>query len=447
MHRSPTLSQSNLAVRAFKGPHRPPNPLTAAHGACTPGLPSSSPPQIPRSYFPRKNSAVFSIPPQAQRHNAYHGVFWSEHDACRVYTTRRRRCLGYCPIRVILPDPLLRLPTRILTGVETFPRCGSCSLALKPTSTASTTTPRARAQPRATHPSMFHRVHRSSPKRRPTLASPLSSSKPAFRPRTSAAHTVASLTVALPYAPATPCTALGSTQTHRSVYRSRAFYPEAAPCASQPDAQQQHRTCPPTFPPVSMYVSPSPAPHCAGELAASGPLRDPANARCSRVDNRRWGGQTRAQVRRGTTPRHRGTTCTYVVANTGVANGSHVAHTRAGAIRAKAKDERGGRFHGRLTHGPTPTSRSRMRMPPPPTCLETRTILPPTPGPHPCPRGNVSEQRLPLRSPLPRPTPSKYPPFGRLFETGFPDTATAVVLAHLHVTALPLSGLYSYRIQ
>jgi hypothetical protein len=94
------------------------------------------------------------------------------------------RCLGYCPIRVILPDPLLRLPTRIPTGDETFPRCGSCSLALKRTSTASTTTPRARAQPRATLPSHppldVHRVHRSSPKCRPTPASPLSSSKPAL---------------------------------------------------------------------------------------------------------------------------------------------------------------------------------------------------------------------------------------------------------------------------
>ncbi|KAJ7313002.1 hypothetical protein DFH08DRAFT_1087513 [Mycena albidolilacea] len=62
---------------------------------------------------------------------------------------RNSACLGYCPIRVILPDPLLRLPARILTGDETFPRCESCSLALKRTSTASTTTPRARAQPRA----------------------------------------------------------------------------------------------------------------------------------------------------------------------------------------------------------------------------------------------------------------------------------------------------------
>jgi hypothetical protein len=68
-------------------------------------------------------------------------------------------------------------------------------------------------------------------------------------------------------------------------------------------------------------------------------------------------GQAHAQVRRGP-PRND----IYIVANTGVASGSHVARTRAGTTRAKAKDERGGRFHGRLAYGST-TSRSRMSHP------------------------------------------------------------------------------------
>ncbi|KAJ7352225.1 hypothetical protein DFH08DRAFT_957026 [Mycena albidolilacea] len=64
----------------------------------------------------------------------------------------------------------------------------------------------------------------------------------------------------------------------------------------------------------------------------------------------------------------------YIVANMGVANGSHVARVRAGAIRAKEKDERGGHFHRRLTYGSTTTSRSRMS---PQPVFETGTIKQP----------------------------------------------------------------------
>ncbi|KAJ7303762.1 hypothetical protein DFH08DRAFT_976792 [Mycena albidolilacea] len=296
-------------------------------------------------------------------------------------------CLVYCPIRVILPDPLLRLPTRILTGDETFPRCGSCSLALKGTSTASTT-PRARAQPRAPYPSIFHRL------------------KARFPPRTSAARTVASPTVPLPYAPATPSIALGSTQTHRFGYRSRAFYPEPAPCTSQLDAHQQHRTLP-THIPARLTIDgatlsrPSRPP--PRDLSAVPPMHAAAASIivCSRRDGwgaramgnappialaappRRWGRhhkdrRTRKCVRRGTTPAPPRNDM-YVVANTGVANGSHAARTRAGAIRAKANDERRGHFHGRPTHGSTTTSRSRMRMSRPPLRRAHNSL------PHPAP--------------------------------------------------------------
>ncbi|KAJ7705236.1 hypothetical protein B0H14DRAFT_3027634 [Mycena olivaceomarginata] len=61
-----------------------------------------------------------------------------------------------------------------------------------------------------------------------TLTSPYSGIptvqlKARLPPRTSAARTLASLTVTLPYAPPTPSTALGSMQTHRFVCRSQTF--------------------------------------------------------------------------------------------------------------------------------------------------------------------------------------------------------------------------------
>ncbi|KAJ7850638.1 hypothetical protein B0H14DRAFT_3866527 [Mycena olivaceomarginata] len=307
---------------------------------------------------------------------------------------RNGACLGYCPIRVILPDPLLRLPT----GDETFLCCGSCSLALKRTSTASTATPRARPQPRATLPS--HPPLDVSPgtslvtQTSPHSGIPTVQLKARFPPRTSADRRVADRGIAI-------CAS-------NAIHRARSPMHLAAGCATA----TPNPPCPPTFPPVSTYVSPSPAPHGAGhrarrlgtDLSAIPPMHDAAASItvCSRrrplgrARNRqrpsprsstpapprskphcRWGGQTRAQVRRGTTQRHRGTTYTYVVANMGVAKGSHAARMGAGAIRAKAKDEWGGRFHGRLTDGSTTTPRLRMRMSPPSICLETRTILPP----------------------------------------------------------------------
>jgi hypothetical protein len=66
-------------------------------------------------------------------------------------------------------------------------------------------------------------------------------------------------------------------------------------------------------------------------------------------------GQTRAQVRRGP-PRND----IYIVANTGIANGSHAARMRAGTIQAKAKVSGEGAstdlyHHLPVAHVPPPT--------------------------------------------------------------------------------------------
>ncbi|KAJ7850660.1 hypothetical protein B0H14DRAFT_3664259 [Mycena olivaceomarginata] len=210
--------------------------------------------------------------------------------------------------------------------------------------------------------------------------------KARFPPRTSAARTVALRTVTLPCALPTPSTALGSMQTHRSVYRSGAFYPAAAPCTPQLDAQQQHRT-PPTHIPArldcaaaedgwgarAMGNAPPIAPHRPSRVRQPMlPPYSPTQQTPLRtgIQNIAIGtapqGQTHAQVcpsRDNPTPLRNNI---YTVANTGIANGSHAARTRARAIRAKAKDERGRVFpqapNAQTHHHP----RSRMRMSPPP---------------------------------------------------------------------------------
>ncbi|KAJ7312999.1 hypothetical protein DFH08DRAFT_1042423 [Mycena albidolilacea] len=306
-----------------------------------------------------------------------------------------------------LPSPMMSWPpcavVETMSWVLTHSR-DSPGLALKRTSTASTTTPRARAQPRAT----LARRPNVAPLRHPTVQL-----KARLPPRTSAVRTLASLTVTLSYAPATPSTALGSMQTHRFAYRSRAFYPQLPHAPRSRMRNSTTEPCPPTFPPVSMYVRltidgaalrrPSRAP--PRDLSAVPSMHDAAASIivCSR--RRRQGrarngqrpsrrphrpslrsatptphaanpiahGYDRASASRDNPAPPRNAITPWPIGNMGVANGSHTARTRAGAIRAKVKDDWSGveRFHGRLTHGSTPASRPRMRMSPPPV-FETR---------------------------------------------------------------------------
>ncbi|KAJ7330496.1 hypothetical protein DFH08DRAFT_1084230 [Mycena albidolilacea] len=275
--------------------------------------------------------------------------------------------------------------------------------ALKPTSTASTTL-RDRTQPcancRLTHRCFARRIAHacSSPKRRPIPASPPASSKPP------AARTVASLTVLSPYTPAL--------DPH---YRRLLSRPIPAGLDARPitDGAALKQTL---------------------ALAASGHVRDPAAAIDDSNERARWvaplplpsrrsprsstsnsisltqahgpslkgeysneDGPTKADASVGasrttpTPPRND----VYVAAEVGIANGSHAARMRTGAIRAEEKDEWGEHY------GPTTTSRS--CMPPPPvfrtrmileSCARlvgTRTSLPtPSPGPQSRSCGNAS---------------------------------------------------------
>ncbi|KAJ7339094.1 hypothetical protein DFH08DRAFT_1082559 [Mycena albidolilacea] len=143
----------------------------------TTGLPTHSPRLHAWSPFIFPTPAVFSIPPQAQRHNACHGIFWNGfftvqnlsepprciHNALPWHTRPLRwsihrlasvctdvhsrnpiapwwskRCmsLGTVPSMRFSRIRFSALPPRILTGDETrtFLRRGHCSLALKRTS-------------------------------------------------------------------------------------------------------------------------------------------------------------------------------------------------------------------------------------------------------------------------------------------------------------------------
>ncbi|KAJ7876678.1 hypothetical protein B0H14DRAFT_3436430 [Mycena olivaceomarginata] len=176
------------------------------HRACTPGLPSSSPPQglydetaqvFAVQVCKSVHSHSLSVPPRCIsrgiRVHSWNPIARCPDEAQWPYRSRLPArtippfpssmmpwppCLGYCPIHAILPDSLLRLPPRILTGDET----GDCRRALKRTSTTSTMMPRDRTQLRATLPSHLLRFYRF--KGRPP-------------PRT-LAYTLASLTVLLP---------------------------------------------------------------------------------------------------------------------------------------------------------------------------------------------------------------------------------------------------------
>ncbi|KAJ7794786.1 hypothetical protein B0H14DRAFT_3496713 [Mycena olivaceomarginata] len=171
--------------------------------------------------------------------------------------------------------------------------------------------------------------------------------KARFPPRTSAARTVASPTVTLPYAPAPRSVA----RRHIAPCTAAVHSTPKLPHAPRSMRNTEHRTCPPTFPPVS---TPSRAPPRG--LSAIPPMHDAAASiiACSR--RRRLGrarngqrpsyrppreniamgtapqGQVHAQVRRGP-PRNN----IYIVANMGVAKGSHAARMRAGAIRGEGE--------------------------------------------------------------------------------------------------------------
>ncbi|KAJ7794764.1 hypothetical protein B0H14DRAFT_3556404 [Mycena olivaceomarginata] len=147
----------------------------------------------------------------------------------------------------------------------------------------------------------------------PTLASPLSISKPAFL---LACCGIADRAIAI-----RSSNAIHRARQHAdtcSVYRSRAFYPAAAPCSSQLDAH-----CPPTFPPTLIPArldttgAPAPLPHSSTPTPPRSKPHlhgDSLNGEYSDGD-----GTTRTDARAS------------------VANGSHAARMRAGAIRAKAK--------------------------------------------------------------------------------------------------------------
>ncbi|KAJ7303759.1 hypothetical protein DFH08DRAFT_976790 [Mycena albidolilacea] len=177
-----------------------------------------------------------------------------------------------------LPSPMMSWPpcavVETMSWVLTHSR-DSPGLALRRTSTASTTTPRARAQPRAT----LARRPNVAPLRHPTVQL-----KARLPPRISAVRTLASLTVTLSYAPATPSTALGSMQTHRFAYRSRAFYPQLPHAPRSRMRNSTTEPCRLTFPPVS---TPSRAP--PHDLSAIPPMHDAAASIivCSRRDG--WG--------------------------------------------------------------------------------------------------------------------------------------------------------------
>ncbi|KAJ7861380.1 hypothetical protein B0H14DRAFT_3445308 [Mycena olivaceomarginata] len=160
--------------------------------------------------------------------------------------TRRGRngaCLGYSLIHAILPDPLLRLLPRILTGDETFPRDPSV------------------------HPSMFYQLKGRPP------------------PRTSVARTVASLTVLLSYAlqrhPPRSATCRHIALCAAAIHSN----PKPAPCTPQLDAQC--RTLPTDIPTrlnVCLITDGTPSRSPPRVLSAIPPMRDAAASKivCSR---------------------------------------------------------------------------------------------------------------------------------------------------------------------
>ncbi|KAJ7794783.1 hypothetical protein B0H14DRAFT_3496711 [Mycena olivaceomarginata] len=248
---------------------------------------------------------------------------------------RNGACLGYCPIRVILPDPLPRLPTRILTGDET----PQTHLHLFHDD-AESPRPAARDPPIDVSPDASLVTQTSPPLSHP----PPPSCKARFPPRTLGARTVASLTVPLPSAPAKQSTALGAC---RLVYRSRAFYPAAAPCTSQPDAQQHHRTLP-THVPARLTIDgaalPRPSRAPPRGLSAIPPMHD-AVASITVCSRRR---RLRAQW----------ATPLPATAPQGQPHAQGVAgQPNATAERHYEGEGRAGRaLRGRLTHGSTTTS-------------------------------------------------------------------------------------------
>ncbi|KAJ7850670.1 hypothetical protein B0H14DRAFT_2581880 [Mycena olivaceomarginata] len=251
--------------------------------------------------------------------------------------------------------------------------------------------------------------------------------KARFPPRTLAVRTVASLTVTLPYAPPTPSTALGSTQTHRFVYRSRAFYPEAAPCTSQLDAY--HRTLP-THIPARLDVRLTIA------RAASGPLRDPADARCSRSAM----GSAPPRVRPPLLPH-----AANPIAHGHSLNGEYSdgdGTTRTGARASASRDNPNATAERHLGRGPRMGATRRARglaqlgrrrrmpregtsrapdariYPHPPACPVLRRAQLPSP-PRPLVPIHVravmsasNDSRYVAHSRVPLPLPSLYPPFG-----------------------------------
>jgi hypothetical protein len=87
------------------------------------------------------------------------------------------RCLGYCPTHANSPGSASVPPLRVFSLAARRSRATEIVACPQMHLHRFQTVPSC-ARPSA--PSIFHGVHRSSPKRRPTLASPLSSSNPAF---------------------------------------------------------------------------------------------------------------------------------------------------------------------------------------------------------------------------------------------------------------------------
>ncbi|KAJ6545533.1 hypothetical protein B0H19DRAFT_1308134, partial [Mycena capillaripes] len=280
--------------------------------------------KIPRSYFSRKNSvsAVFSIPPQAQRQNASYGVFLSGYHACRGYMTKRCRFLPSITSPSLLavymmPSRDIRVPCAGRSTVwRAFARTSirgtpSRDAATKPSGPSALITrsrnptialtddaldaARRRRDVLGTVPSTrfsrirfcaslrpspqmhLHRFHddaerpRTAP-RDPSVphidilpsASLVTQKSPHFGiptvqlkgrppPRTSAARTVASLTVLT-----TPPTAFGSMQTRRFVCRNAQRRALSTHITARLDTTKAHappialtaspRVCPPLFP-------------------------------------------------------------------------------------------------------------------------------------------------------------------------------------------------------
>jgi hypothetical protein len=208
--------------------------------------------------------------------------------------------------------------------------------------------------------------------------------------------------------------------------------------------------CPPRRPPLTRSASLG----VSGSACISPPFLDTANPRAhgpsleGECSNEHGPTKTDASISASRTTPTPPRDDVYVAAGVGIANGSHAARMRTGAIKAEEKDEWGGYY------GSTTTARSRM---PPPPVFRTRTILQwsescarlvgtrtslPTPSPGPPSRscGNASGQRRPLvhcRVPLPLRIPlddflivHSYLPVSHVLLSS---------LSHLHVSqSLPL---------